>query len=67
MSFHSQGRDLGSANLNLVNNSLKGLTPLPELEETKLLLRSCGFSKIESHRFLPGSTFYGIIAHRNAN
>ncbi|RJP74329.1 MAG: SAM-dependent methyltransferase [Ignavibacteriales bacterium] len=63
MSFNSRGKDLGSANLNLVNCSLKGLTPLPELEETELLLKDCGFKKIESHQFLPGSTFYGIIAH----
>jgi len=67
MSFHSQGKDLASGNLNLVNCSLKGLTPLPELEGIKSLLKECGFSKIESHRFLPGSTFYGIIAHRNGN
>jgi len=64
MSFHSKGKDIGSANLNMVNSSLKGLTPLPELDDIKLALKKCGFIKIEVHRFMPGSTFYGIAAHR---
>jgi len=31
MGFRSKGKDIGMANLNLVNSSLKGVTPLPEL------------------------------------
>jgi len=31
MGFRSRGKDVGMANLNLVNSSLKGITPLPEL------------------------------------
>lgn len=33
MGFRSQGKDIGMANLNMVNSSLKGITPLPELDE----------------------------------
>ena len=62
MSFRSKGKDVGMANLNLVNSSLKGLTPLPELDEVTSLLEQCGFGRIEVHRFMPGSTFYGIVA-----
>jgi SAM-dependent methyltransferase len=62
MSFRSKGKDIGTANLNMVNSSLKGLTPLPYLEEIKSLLKQCGFRKIKVHRFMPGSTFYGMVA-----
>jgi 2-polyprenyl-3-methyl-5-hydroxy-6-metoxy-1,4-benzoquinol methylase len=62
MGFHSRGKDMAMANLNLVNSSLKGVTPLPELHEVTSLLKQCGFSTIEIHRFMPGSTFYGIVA-----
>jgi SAM-dependent methyltransferase len=64
MSFHSKGKDIGTANLNLVNSSLKGLTPLPDLDQIKSLLKQCGLCKIKVHRFMPGSTFYGIIASK---
>jgi len=62
MGFHSRGKDLGLANLNLVNSSLRGITPLPELNEVTSLLKQCGFSTIKIHRFMPGSTFYGIVS-----
>ena len=62
MNFQSKGKDVGAANLNLVNCSLKGLTPLPNLDETTSLLKRCGFRRIEVHRFMPGSTFHGVIA-----
>lgn len=65
MSFHSKGKDMGTANLNMVNSSLKGLTPLPELTDITSVLKKCGFGKIEVHRFMPGSTFYGIVATQN--
>lgn len=61
MGFRSKGKDIGMANLNLVNSSLKGVTPLPELHEVTALLKQCGFGNIEVHRFMPGSTFYGIV------
>jgi SAM-dependent methyltransferase len=64
MSFHSKGNDIGTANLNLVNSSLKGLTPLPDLDQIKSLLKQCGLGKIKVHRFMPKSTFYGIIASK---
>ena len=37
MNFHSKGKDVVAANLNVVNNSLQGLTPLPDIDEIKLL------------------------------
>ena len=64
MNFHSKGKDIGAANLNVVNNSLKGLTPLPDIGEIKSLLEQCGLSKIKIHRFMPGSSFLGIAAYK---
>jgi cyclopropane fatty-acyl-phospholipid synthase-like methyltransferase len=65
MSFHSEGKDMASANLNMVNCSLKGLTPLPHIDDITSLLKRCGFGRIKFHRFIPGSTFYGIVALKN--
>lgn len=65
MSFHSKGKDINSANLNMVNSSLKGLAPLPELDDIESVLKQSGFGKIKVHRFIPGSTFYGIVAFQN--
>jgi 2-polyprenyl-3-methyl-5-hydroxy-6-metoxy-1,4-benzoquinol methylase len=62
MGFRSKGKDIGTANLNLANSSLKGVTPLPELHDVTSLLTQCGFDDIEVHRFIPGSTFYGVVA-----
>ena len=62
MSFHSGGKDIVTANLNVVNSSLKGLTPLPGLGEITSLLEQCGLSEIKIHRFMPGSTVFGIAA-----
>jgi 4-hydroxy-2,2'-bipyrrole-5-carbaldehyde O-methyltransferase len=64
MNFLSKGKDIGAANLNVVNNSLKGLTPLPDIDEIKSLLEQCGFSKIRIHQFLPGSSFLGLAAYK---
>jgi 4-hydroxy-2,2'-bipyrrole-5-carbaldehyde O-methyltransferase len=65
ISFHSKGKDIATANLNMVNSSLKGLSPLPELDDITSVLKKCGFGKIEVHRFIPGGTFYGIVAFQN--
>jgi len=62
MNFHSRGRDIAAANLNVVNCSLKGLRPLPGLEEVTSAMRNAGFSSVEVHRFLPASTFLGMVA-----
>ncbi len=64
MNFHSQGKDIAAANLNVVNCSLKGLTPLPGVDEMTLVLQTAGFSDIRVHRFIPASTFCGIAASR---
>jgi len=65
MNFHSKGKDISAANLNVVNNSLKGLYPLPDLDETKSLLELSGLTDIKVHQFMPGSMFYGIVAHKS--
>lgn len=54
--------DIGAANLNMVNCSLKGLSRLPSLDEIESLLNRCGFRRTDIHRFIPGSTFFGIVA-----
>jgi len=64
MNFHSNGKDVSAANLNVVNNSLKGLTPLPDIDEIKSILEQCGFSKINIHQFMPGSSFLGLAAYK---
>jgi 4-hydroxy-2,2'-bipyrrole-5-carbaldehyde O-methyltransferase len=66
MNCHSQGRDVGAANLNIVNCSLKGLTPLPSREAIVSLLKHCAFTEIGTHQIMPGSTFYGFVAHNCA-
>ncbi len=63
MNFDSQGKDLTAANLNMVNCSLKGLTPLPRLEEISEILLKNGFSRVEPEVFIPASTFMGLVAY----
>ena len=62
MNCHSQGTDVGAANLNIVTCSLKGLTPLPSREEIISLLKRCAFPQVDARRIMPGSTFYGFVA-----
>ena len=65
MSFNSKGKDMATANLNMVNSSLKGLTPLPQLNDITSILKECGLANIKVDRFMPGSTFYGLVASQN--
>jgi 2-polyprenyl-3-methyl-5-hydroxy-6-metoxy-1,4-benzoquinol methylase len=60
--LQSKGKDLGAANLNMVNSSLRGLAPLPDLIEMTTELKQSGFYRIKTQRLIPGSTFYGIVA-----
>ena len=46
-----------------INCSLKGLSPLSLREEIISLLKRCAFREIDTNRFIPGSTFYGFVAH----
>lgn len=62
MHFQSRGKDPGAANLNMVNCSLKGLTPLPALDDLTAQLKENGFHRITTQRLLPGSTFWGVSA-----
>jgi 2-polyprenyl-3-methyl-5-hydroxy-6-metoxy-1,4-benzoquinol methylase len=60
--LRSNGEDLGAANLNMVNSSLEGLAPLPDIDELTTELEGSGFKRIKTQRLIPGSTFYGIAA-----
>jgi 2-polyprenyl-3-methyl-5-hydroxy-6-metoxy-1,4-benzoquinol methylase len=62
MNFKSGGTDPGAANLNMVNTSLKGLTPLPDLKEVTAQLEAVGFKSVLFQKLIPASTFYGITA-----
>jgi cyclopropane fatty-acyl-phospholipid synthase-like methyltransferase len=62
MNMRSRGKDPGAANLNMVNCSLKGLTPLPGLKEIKTQLRECGLRQVKRQRLVPGSSFCAITA-----
>jgi SAM-dependent methyltransferase len=64
MNFHGGSKDLAAAHLNLVNCSLQGLTPLPDLEETKVLLQKAGFQRIKVENLIPGSAYFGIAAKK---
>jgi hypothetical protein len=46
----------------MVNCSLEGLTPLPDLGDLMLQLKENGFNRIITQRLLPGSTFWGVSA-----
>ena len=61
--FESNGRDVGAANLNIVNCSLNGLTPLPSLATVRKQLSDCGFTRITASKVMPGNEFYGIAAY----
>jgi len=60
--LQSNGQDLGAANLNMVNSSLRGLAPLPDINELTKGLKGAGFKRIKMQRLIPGSRFYGIAA-----
>jgi len=62
MPVQGRGKDLAAANLNMVNCSLNGLTPLPDLDDLLNLLKEAGFSHIRVQRLNPGSAFCGISA-----
>jgi len=61
--FQSQGIDAAAANLNIVNCSLNGITALPDLKTIKKQLAACGFSRIQTTRFMPRSEFHGVTAY----
>ena len=62
--LQSKGKDLGAANLHMVNSSLKGLAPLPDLNKMTAELMQSGLNRINTQRLIPGSTFYGIVADK---
>lgn len=58
----SYNMDYSSANLNLASTTLKGITPLPDLDKTLVQLKESGLDPISTTNFMPGSSFYGIVA-----
>lgn len=61
-SVQSGGTDWATANINLTNTTLEGITPLPDLDEIFAQLKESGLNRIKTTRFMPGSAFYGIVA-----
>jgi 4-hydroxy-2,2'-bipyrrole-5-carbaldehyde O-methyltransferase len=61
--FQSKGRDVGAANLNIVNSSFNNLTALPNLDAVRSQLTDSGFTRIKVTRFMPRNEFYGIVAY----
>ena len=60
-SVQSGGTDWATANINLTNTTLEGITPLPDLDEILAQLKESGLSRFRTTRFMPGSAFYGIV------
>lgn len=61
-SMQSENGDLLTANLNLYSSTAKGITVLPDLNETIDQLKEGGFPHIEVTKFVPGGEVYGIVA-----
>jgi hypothetical protein len=59
-SMQSEGSDWATANINMANTTLEGISPLPDLDETIAQLGEGGFDQIRTIKFTPG--FFGLIA-----
>lgn len=62
MNMEGKQSDAAAANLNMVNASLEGVTPLPNPLKLKTQLAESGFSTIEVTSIMPGSSFMGMHA-----
>ena len=62
MNMEGKDSDAAAANLNMVNASLEGVTPLPDSSELKRQLIESGFSDVQITGLMPGSSFIGIHA-----
>lgn len=62
MNMEGKESDAAAANLNMVNASLEGVTPLPNPSKLKRQLTDSGFSTVEVTPIMPGSSFMGIHA-----
>ncbi len=62
IAVQSKYKDPTSANLNLANCSLEGLTPLPELNSLEKLFKDSGLHTVEINRIIPGGSLYSILA-----
>ncbi len=62
MNMQGNHKDAAAANLNMVNASLKGVTPLPDPEQLQQQLLDSGFKNVQVTGLMPGSSFIGMRA-----
>jgi len=62
MNMQGKDFDAAAANLNMVNASLKGVTPLPDPEKLMQQLLASGFKDVRVTGLMPGSSFVGMQA-----
>jgi len=62
MNMQGKEKDAAAANLNMVNASLKGVTPLPDPGELQQQLLDSGFNDVQISSLMPGSSFVGMQA-----
>ena len=62
ITVQSKDKDSAAASLNLVNSSLKGVTPLPELKALEKLFKDSGFHNVTSAKIIPGGSLYSLLA-----
>ncbi len=62
MNMQGKMADFGAANLNLVNASMQGVTPLPDSATLQEQLKESGFSTVRVSDLMPGSSFVGMQA-----
>jgi len=64
MNMEGKDSDAAAANLNLVNASLEGVTPLPNPSVLRNQLLDSGFSDVRVTGLMPGSSFIGMHARQ---
>ena len=62
MTMEGKDTDVAAANLNMVNASLEGVTPLPDSSELKNQLIESGFVDVKVTGLMPGSSLIGMHA-----
>ncbi len=62
MNMQGKNSDFGAANLNMVNASMQGVTPLPDPVTLREQLKESGFSTVKVSNLMPGSSFVGMQA-----
>ena len=62
MNMKGKDSDAAAANLNMVNASLEGVTPLPDSSDLRDQLKESGFADVKVAGLMPGSSFISIHA-----